>query len=77
MRLGEKQIKFMLEKFDEDIRTSIRWKPEVLAGKMHELKMNGKFYFTVSEFLTINQIRSFFSCEKAKRQNICYGNFLE
>ena len=35
---------------------------------MHELKVNGKFYFTASEFLTAGQIRSFFSREKAKRQ---------
>ena len=58
----------MLEKFDEGVRTSIRWKPKVLVTKRHELKVNGKFYFTASEFLTAGQIRSIFSREKAKRQ---------
>ncbi|CAF2970082.1 unnamed protein product [Rotaria sp. Silwood2] len=54
----------------DGIRTSTRCKPEVLVMQMHELKVNGKFYFTVSEFLTASQIRSFFSREKAKRQKL-------
>ena len=35
---------------------------------MQELKVNGKFYFKASEFLTAAQIRSFFSRQKVKRQ---------
>ena len=66
--MNAKQTEFLLEKFDEGVRTSTRWKPEVLITKMHELKVNGKFYFTASEFLTAGQIRSFFSREKTKRQ---------
>ena len=68
VRLNAKQIEFLLEKFDESVQTSTRWKPEVLVTIMHELKVNGKFYFTASEFLTASQIRSFFSREKAKHQ---------
>ena len=66
--MNAKQTEFLLEKFDEGVRTSTRWKPEVLVTKMHESKVNGKFYFTASEFLTADQIRSFFSRDKAKRQ---------
>ena len=64
VRLNVKQTEFLLEKFDEGVRTSTRWKPEVLVTKMHELKVNGKFYFTASEFLTASQIRSFFLVRK-------------
>jgi len=67
IRLNLKQTEFLLEKFDEGIRTSNRWKPEVLVAQMHELKSNGKFYFTASEFLTASQIRSFFL---ARRPNV-------
>ncbi|CAF4429159.1 unnamed protein product [Rotaria sp. Silwood2] len=70
VRLSVKQIDFLKKKFDQGIRTSTRCKPEVLVMQMHELKVNGKFYFTVSEFLTASQIRSFFSREKAKRQKL-------
>ena len=68
VQLNAKQTEFLLDKFDEDVRTSARWKPEVLVTKMHELKVNGKFYFTASEFLTASQIRPFFSRYKIKRQ---------
>ncbi|CAF4151188.1 unnamed protein product [Rotaria magnacalcarata] len=67
-RLSVKQTQFLLEKFNEGVRTFVRWKPEVLVTKMHELKVNGKFNFTASEFLMASPIRSFFSREKAKRQ---------
>ena len=66
--MNTKQTEFFLEKFDEGVRTSTRWKLEVLLSKMHQLKVNGKFYFTASKFLTAGQIRSFFSREKAKCQ---------
>ena len=66
----KKKKTLLLDKFEEGVRISIRWKPEVLAQKTQELKVNDKFYFKAYEFLTATQIRSFFSREKAKHRRV-------
>ena len=60
IRFNEKQIKFLLEKLEKGIRTSFRWKPDILVSQIQGLKVNGKFYFVESKFLTATRSRSFF-----------------
>ncbi|CAF1213063.1 unnamed protein product [Didymodactylos carnosus] len=70
VRFTSKQIDFLTQKFDEGLKTSTRWKPEVVVDMMHNFKVDGKFAFSVSEFLSAAQIRSVFSREKSKRAKV-------
>ncbi|CAF4633327.1 unnamed protein product, partial [Didymodactylos carnosus] len=46
-RLNESQIKYLTEKFDEDVQQRIRWKPEEVSAEMQRKKdLKNRFYFT-------------------------------
>ena len=76
---SDKQRGYLKKKFDEGISGEKHWKPKDVMLDMETLKENGKFYFSASEILNENQIRSFFSQLKREGQiaatrNLSVGN---
>ena len=59
IRFNEKQTNFSLDKFEEGIRASIRWKSEALAQKMQELKSMESFTLKPLRFLLLHKLDLF------------------
>jgi hypothetical protein len=63
----------LVEKFDQGLRKGTdrkRWTPQEVATLIQNFKEDGKFWFSVDEFLKPSQIRSYFARLKAKRQGV-------
>jgi hypothetical protein len=74
--LSPRQKQFLTEKFNDGLLRGVRWQPEAVAEEIKRLKddRTGKFTFTVSEFLKVSTVRSFFSRHNARTKllpNIC------
>ena len=66
-RFNEKQKSFLTSKFDIGQKTGHKMDPEVVSREMRRTKgTNGERLFTRSEFLTAQQVGSFFSRLAAK-----------
>src|SRR5579862_8467035 len=61
--MSAKQKQFLIEKFNDGLLRGVRWQPEAVVDEMKKSKdgKTGKFIFTVSEFLKVSTVRSFFS----------------
>ncbi|CAF4028239.1 unnamed protein product [Rotaria sp. Silwood1] len=61
--ISARQKQFLIENFKDDLLRGVRWQPEAVVEEMKKSKddKTGKFKFTVSEFLKISTVRSFFS----------------
>jgi hypothetical protein len=68
-RLTPKQRQFLMEKLRDVFQRVVRWKPEGVVGEMKTTSSkdpeSGQFKCTVSEFLKVSTVRSFFSRQKA------------
>jgi len=76
INLSPRQKQFLTEKFNDGLVRGVRWQPEAVAEEIKRLKddRTGKFTFTVSEFLKVSTVRSFFSRHNARTKllpNIC------
>ena len=61
------QKQFLLEHFDRGVRTNKKVDPKWLADQMHKEKVQGNPKFSPNEWLTWQQIASFFSGMSKKR----------
>ena len=68
IRLTMKQIEYLTNNFNDNIKRNMRWKPEAVATEMECFKDNGGFVFAHNKFLKPSQIRSYFSRLKSNRQ---------
>ena len=66
--LTSKQIEYLVNKFNDGIKNTIRWKPEAVTAEMEHLKDKGTFVFSTTKFLKPNQIHSYFSTLKSSQQ---------
>ncbi|CAF3087470.1 unnamed protein product [Rotaria sp. Silwood2] len=71
---SDKQREYLQKIFDEGVFGVKHWKPKEVVLDMETLKESGKFYFSASEILSENQVRSFFCRLKRKGQVIATRN---
>jgi hypothetical protein len=66
--ISARQKQFLTEKFNDGLIRGVRWQPEAVVDEMKNSKddKNGKFKFSVSEFLRVSTVRSFFSRYNAR-----------
>ena len=70
-RFNDRQKKFLVDKYEEGESTGTKYKPEELSREMRILRDGqNRRVFTVAEFLTPQQIQSFFSRLTAKRRQM-------
>ncbi|CAF3854906.1 unnamed protein product [Rotaria sp. Silwood1] len=65
-----KQREYLKAKFNEGVSGVKHWKPRDVVADMENLRVNNMFYFSASEILTENQIRSFFGRMNRERQTV-------
>ncbi|CAF2994383.1 unnamed protein product [Rotaria sp. Silwood2] len=69
VRFNDKQKKFLQEKFDEGIKTGMKWDSARVSLDMEMLTSNGGYVFNSDECLTQGQIKSYFSRLSLKQQS--------
>ena len=62
-----KQREYLEAKFNEGVVGIRHWKPKDVVADMENLRIDNKFYFSATEILNENQIRSFFSRMKQEK----------
>lgn len=74
--ISARQKQFLIEKFNDGLLRGVRWHPEAVVQEIKQSQdtETGKFKFTVSEFLKVSTVRSFFSRHNARIKplpNVC------
>lgn len=76
-RFSQDQKQYLIEKFEVGEKTGQRCDPEETAQEMRQIKtLDGKKRFSSAEFLSPQQIGSYFSCfvlQKRKANNSLYN----
>ena len=67
---SSKQREYLEAKFNQGVSGVKHWKPKDVVADMENLRVKNKFYFSASEILKENQIRSFFGRMKRERQMV-------